>query len=264
MKFRFGADPEVFLAAQDGSLKASCGRIGGSKVKPMPMGAGPGFFILEDNVAVEFNIPPAESSDELAAHMQRALKEITDGVKSMYNFEVVNLSAASFPEEELQTEAAQVFGCDPDFNAWTGKKNPRPNVEDKNLRSCGGHIHIGVPQPDLFVPRTVIKMCDLYLGVPSVLMDEKGDKRRPLYGKGGAFRPKPYGVEYRTLSNFWIFDKRTIDWAFRSVDKALEAVVAQSVDVDSEQEAILDAINNNNKARAEELVHKYNLEVVYV
>lgn len=263
MKFKLGADPEMFMATIDGQLKAACGRIGGSKENPAPLGLGEGFFIQEDNVAVEFNIPAADDATTLKSHLSRALKEIAAGVRRLHGFEIVNLSAASFPVEELQSPAAQVFGCDPDFNAWTGKKNPRPQADDPNLRSCGGHIHIGVEDVSRMTPRTVIKACDLFLGVPSVLMD-KGELRKRLYGKAGAFRPKAYGVEYRTLSNFWIFGDPTIDWVWSSVDKALKAVESQSVDFDSEEEAILDAIDNNNKARAEELVKKYNLDVVHV
>lgn len=265
MKFRIGADPELFMASVDGHLKAACGRIGGTKQDPMPMGIGPGFMIQEDNVAVEFNIPPAASADQLSENLQKALKEISGGVKRMYNFEIVNLSAASFPEEELQSDAARVFGCDPDFNAWTGKRNPRPSADDPNLRSCGGHIHIGVDDPQLLPIRDFIKACDFFMGVPSVIMDKDGDKRRILYGKRGAYRPKPvYGVEYRTLSNFWIFNKSTTDWVWRNVDRALKAVEAQSVDFDGLDEAILDAIDNNNKNRARELIDKYDLEVVNV
>lgn len=268
MKFKIGADPEMFMASLDGQLKASCGRIGGTKAQPMPLGIGEGYSIQEDNVAVEFNIPAADNAEALKEYLRKALKEISEGVRKMYKFKIVNISAASFPEEELQSEAARVFGCDPDFNAWTGRMNPRPQAEDPNLRSCGGHVHIGVSREIQIPPRSVIKACDLFLGVPSVLMD-KGELRKQLYGKAGAYRPKQYGpnnhgVEYRTLSNFWIFNNSTIDWVWSSVDKALKAVDAQSIDFDSEQEAILDAIDNNNKARAEELVKKYNLETVYV
>jgi len=60
-------------------------------------------------------------------------------------------------------------------------------------------------------------MMDLYLGVPSVLMD-KGELRKQLYGKAGAYRMKPYGVEYRTLSNFWIFSDTTIGWVWDNTD----------------------------------------------
>jgi hypothetical protein len=46
-------------------------------------------------------------------------------------------------------------------------------------------------------------MLDLRLAVPSLIWD-KDKKRRLLYGKAGCFRPKPYGMEYRTLSNAWL------------------------------------------------------------
>ena len=44
---------------------------------------------------------------------------------------------------------------------------------------------------------------DATLGLASLLFDPD-TKRRSLYGKAGAFRPKSYGVEYRVLSNRWI------------------------------------------------------------
>jgi len=47
------------------------------------------------------------------------------------------------------------------------------------------------------------KTLDVYLGAVSLLWDQE-DRRRELYGAAGAFRPKPYGMEYRVLSNKWI------------------------------------------------------------
>jgi hypothetical protein len=263
LKFKIGADPELFMADQAGVLKAACGRIGGTKDAPQELGIGEGFFVQEDNVAIEFNIPPANSADELKSHLSRAIKELANGVKTMYNFQIVNLSAASFPAEELTTPASQIFGCDPDFNAWTTRKNPRPAAVDKNLRSCGGHIHIGVEDPDKWDRYAIVKAMDLYLGVPSVIMD-RGELRKRLYGKYGAHRIKPYGVEYRTLSNFWVFDDKLIEWVWNNTGKALTAVDARSIDFDSEQEAIRTAIDNNDKATAQRLIDKYELEIVNV
>jgi hypothetical protein len=263
LPYTIGADPELFMADSLGGLKASCGLIGGTKHNPQPMGLGDGFFIQEDNVAVEFNIPPAKSAEELAANLRKAITNISSNIKSMYGFEVVNLSAASFPEEELQADAAKEFGCDPDYNAWTfGAKNPRPKASDPNLRSCGGHIHVGYDlRGAQFAPDTLIRAMDLYLGVPSVLMDN-GELRKQLYGKAGAFRRKPYGVEYRTLSNFWVFDDKLIEWVWNNTGRAINAVVARSVEIDS-QEAIREAIDNNDKALAEKLAKVYNLEVLH-
>lgn len=113
-------------------------------------------------------------------------------------------------------------------------------------------------------PLDVVKAMDLFLGVPSVLMDE-GEERKQLYGKAGAHRPKPYGVEYRTLSNFWIAPggtdtrrKELCSWVWKSTELALS-----NLGVAEKHEAtILDAINNNNKKAAKYLVKQMGLIVV--
>lgn len=262
MKFKLGADPEMFMADRLGQLKAACDRIGGSKDHPMPMGLGDGYFIQEDNVAIEFNIPPAENKLAFHESLERAIQNISKNIEDMYQFQLVNLSAASFPKEELDSPAAQVFGCDPDYNAWTGMRNPRPSASDATLRSCGGHIHVGYDNQAV-LPYRLIKHMDLFLGVPSVLMDQ-GELRKQLYGKAGACRIKPYGVEYRTLSNFWVFSKELREWAWSSTEKALNAAELRLVDIDQEQEAIRTAIDKNDKDVARRLSNKYKLEVLFV
>lgn len=263
MNLKLGCDPEIFLQDIDGKLRASCGLIGGTKEAPMPLDAlGLGYAVQEDNVAIEFNIPPAESAKQFQESIARTLEFLTNSIDGMYGLKLVNMSAASFPKDQLEHPAARVFGCDPDFNAWTGRRNPKPKAEDETLRSCGGHVHVGGYDKSKLDTRQIIKTMDAYLGVPSVLMD-KGEMRKQLYGKRGAYRDKPYGCEYRTLSNFWIFDPALVDWVFRNTQRSVMAVDSQFV-VDEYGDAILDAIDNNNKEAANWLVQELNLEVLHV
>jgi hypothetical protein len=260
-RIKLGCDPELFLIDVTGKLRASCDKVGGSKHDPQPLvELGDGYAVQEDNVAIEFNIPPAESAQQYVESVKKTMLYLGEGMKKMHGFTIVNLSAASFPKDELQHPASQVFGCDPDFNAWTLRKNPRPHAEDPNLRSCGGHVHVGI-QGDVD-PIRLIRCMDLFLGVPSVLMD-KGELRKELYGKAGAFRTKDYGVEYRTLSNFWVFDDRLVKWVWDNTEKAVEAVESQFA-IDNYKDSILDAINNNNKEAARFLINECQLELMNV
>lgn len=253
MKFTIGADPELFLA-DNTSIRSVIGKVGGTKTMPQPLPLGEGYAVQEDNVALEFCIPACTSKAGFIKAICDTTSFLESAMKDAYGYHFDKRSAVSFPDTELDHPNALEFGCDPDYNAWTKCRNPRPKATDKRLRSAGGHIHIGFEGYD---PHDVIKAMDLFAGVPSVLLD-KGDLRRQLYGKAGAFRVKPYGAEYRTLSNFWIFDPSTIAWAYDAVDRALR-YVETGVVLDDERANIIAAIDNNDKEVASALVAKYKL-----
>jgi hypothetical protein len=236
--------------------------MGGTKEHPLELPIGEGFAVQEDNVALEFNIPASNSKTMFVNNVCSAMEFLESTVASAYGLHFVKESAISFPDAELDHPNALSFGCDPDFNAYTGKANGRPKAKDRNLRSCGGHVHIGMlgTKYNGLDVRTVIKACDLYLGVPSVIMDS-GSLRKELYGKAGAYRVKPYGCEYRTLSNFWVFDKKLMNWVYENTERALDAVLS-GCSFDDDASMIQSVINNNNLLGAGLLVGRFNLQVV--
>lgn len=219
VELTIGADPELFLT-KDGELKSSIGLIGGSKLEPRALGNRAGFYVQEDNVAVEFNIPPAKSLQEFCDAIEWGVRTIDEEVKP-FGMQVAFLASAIFPDAELATPQAQMFGCTPDFNAWKrGKRNPRPRARNTRLRSCGGHIHVGYPLSANIDKHRAVQMMDLYLGVPSVMMDTD-QQRRKLYGKAGCYRVTDYGFEYRVLSNFWLKEPKYTEWAYTQTIRAL-------------------------------------------
>lgn len=228
----YGCDPEIFVRNKAGDVCSAIGQFGGTKQAPKPIKVlGKGFAVQEDNVLVEFNIPPAKDGAEFISHVQRTVDLLAKRA-ARKGLSFTQGSAFSLKPEYLQDQAALVFGCEPDFNAYTAQANPAPRAEDKNLRSAGGHIAFGLEwesSPGWFenyhnaptsstYQRMVVQKLDYLLGIPSILLDD-GQLRKQLYGKAGAFRPKEFGVEYRTLSNFWIFKPE--------MTKAMLDVVAQ-------------------------------------
>ncbi|HET8685591.1 MAG TPA: hypothetical protein VFM18_02865 [Methanosarcina sp.] len=259
--FKIGCDPEVFVADAQGALRSIIGNLGGTKEAPMPLPIGDGFAVQEDNVAMEFNIPPAESKQQFIERVTQCREFLDTVIRDAHGWHIINSSAEIFPDAELDNPIAHIFGCDPDYNAWTGAKNPRPKSTNPNLRSCGGHVHVGYNFPSKDEAMGAMRGMDLFLGVPSVLMDS-GDLRKQLYGKAGAFRFKSYGAEYRVLSNFWIFHPKLISWVYDNTSRVLEAVQAGALFKEYENE-ITSCINNNDKELAKKLVNDFNLEVVY-
>lgn len=255
MQYRIGHDAEVFLTKRtSGQLTSVIGKIGANKWNPKQIeGLPDGFTLQEDNVALEFGVPPASSAEEFVFNTRKVMLE---GLKALPGERFSKLSCAIFPKEEMHHPAAHVFGCEPDFNAWSKDVNERPEPPHPLMRSAGGHIHIETKLDPIYVTRAF----DLFCVVPSVIMDPTGAQRRSIYGKAGAFRPKPYGVECRSLSNFWIHKKRLGIWVWDNVGRALDS----SIDFDDEvlSTQIQSAINNGDVSLAQQLVQHFNLEVV--
>lgn len=257
---RLGADPETFLKDRTGKHISAIGLIGANKWAPLQVPDLPeGFTLQEDNVALEFGQPPAATEDEFVFNTRRAMLA---GLQKLPKMRFSRLSCTIFDADQMTHPVAHIFGCEPDYNAWTGEENVKPTPPHPYMRSAGGHVHIELLNVSEQRKRDVICASDLLLAVPSVLMDPYSDRRK-LYGRAGACRFKPYGVEYRTLSNFWIYDKRLIRWVWRNVERALAFDVSLLSDKDLVEE-IQTCINESDTWLARELVKEFELEVMDV
>lgn len=242
----------MFLCDSTGKHISAIGLIGADKWNPLQIKNLPkGFTLQEDNVALEYGIPPAATADEFVQHIARVMEASRKWTKGL---SFSKLSCVVFPEDQMEHPNAHIFGCEPDYDAWTKKTNRKPQPPNPFMRSAGGHIHVETTQD----PHLVGKYMDLFLSVPAVLMDEKGQERKKMYGKKGSIRVKPYGVEYRPLSNFWIFEEKYIRWAWWETARALSS----DIEIDKLENAIDIAVNQNDKQMAEALVKEYSLSVI--
>lgn len=266
-----GADPELFVKdIKTGKFVPSLDLIGAGKYAPKPLSI-PGFSVLEDNVLAEYNIPPSKTKEMFRENIRLGMK-LFDEVLPPDKYVVEIASSYKFTPEQLLDPRANEFGCEPDKNAWKkGETNRPPAIPEDGLRVAGGHIHVGYSidadamgllQLDAIdrdvVNQEIVKWMDVLLAVPAMRIDKDTERRR-LYGKAGSYRDKPYGMEYRTLSSFWLSSNSLIDWVWDMTNKAVTKT--GNIDlVDAADEAlIIDAINNNNTKAIDELFEKYEL-----
>ena len=251
---KIGADPELFLK-QGQKYISAIGLIGGTKDAPFLIRAD-GCAVQEDNVAVEFNIPACEGVDQFVEAINFNLKHIEEVAKANGLSLSIEASAV-FDKDQLTHPAAMEFGCDPDYNCWTAQQNPRPKAKNKALRSAGGHVHVGCREEGID-PWEMMKACDLFLGVPSVERD-KDTRRRELYGKAGACRIKPYGAEYRTLSNYWLQSDDLKKWVYGQVHKAKDWIKEGNTLSDAAGQLIQECINTSNMDIMKHLCQHYKV-----
>lgn len=224
-EFTIGADPEMFIINEKtGEVVSSIGIIPGEKGAPWVDPTWPEGFGLEiDNILVEYNIPPARSKDRFVAYIEFMKDYIRDFVKNINkDYNILCASSKMVPESQLDNPIAQLFGCCPDFNCYTGAPNPRPKGDKTNLRSAGFHVHYGYDEPDIDHSVAMVKYFDVFLGLMSLLFDTDR-KRRSLYGKAGCYRLTSYGVEYRTLSSKMAERKDMLELIYDGVVAATQA-----------------------------------------
>ncbi len=255
-----GSDPELFIVnTTTDKVVSSIGLIPGQKGDAYhPENMPSGFGLQIDNILAEYNIPPVDNEDDFVNNMLTMKEWIRDFVKSKDSkLDILCQGSAFIDEDQLQSDEAKMFGCEPDFNAWLEAENPTPEGAATNLRTTGCHIHVGYDDHNLTTSLLIIKTLDLFLGVPSILMDNDNERRK-LYGKAGCFRMTAYGCEYRTLSGYFITSEETLRWVYRQTMKAI-AFINEGKTPQADMDAIMECINTNNTDLAKKLINKYNI-----
>lgn len=225
LKIKLGCDPELFLkSVETGELVSAHDILPGTKIEPYKVTRG---AIQVDGTAAEFNTDPAESGQGFVNNIAQVMADLKKHLGGKYEF-VLDPTATFEPTYfHSLPDVTRELGCNPDFNAWTGKVNPSPDGDSTTMRTASGHIHIGwcdgvnPSDPNHIADcETVIKQMDYFLGLYSLMWD-KDPARRALYGKAGAHRRKPYGAEYRTMSNVWLRSQSVQRWIW---DAAVQGV----------------------------------------
>lgn len=215
-----GCDPELFIFnSETNKFVSSHDLVFGDKDNP--------FFIEDgatqvDGVSAEFNIFPASTPEEFSARINSVKGQMLGHIRTAAgnnNLHLVAEPVAYFDESYFKSlpATAKALGCQPDFNAYTGKPNTPPTTKEY-FRTGSGHVHVGYDfdGADFFADVcNRVKQLDYSLFILSLLWDDN-QKRRELYGMPGAFRPKPYGFEYRVLSNKWVEDDDLHKWVFNA------------------------------------------------
>lgn len=207
--FSFGSDPELFLS-KDGNLKSAIGILPNKKQKITNRDNS----YYYDNVLVELQIKPSTNKQDTVDNFRAAFEDVS---KYLSEYELKVESTNLFPKSELRHKESRIVGCISEYCAYTRQQvmPPQEIIRKTGFRTAGGHIHMGCNEifSDGIKTLNLVKMLDLFLGIPSVMLDcDVGQiYRRKLYGHAGSHRIPEHGLEYRCLGNFWIKSPKLVE-----------------------------------------------------
>lgn len=200
----YGADPELFFK-KDGVV------MGAEKI--IPNEGLHGRTIVLDGVQIELHPGTVWKAGEMAFRIKTAFTQISQhlvntGVKLSFD-PLVEVSKEELLSLSLES---RMLGCEPSRNFY-GLKQKEVDGMKYRKRSAGGHIHVGLYTPiynaevmGVDERERLVPIFDVLLGNTCVMIDRGAEQieRRKLYGRVGEYRLPDYGLEYRTLSNFWL------------------------------------------------------------
>jgi hypothetical protein len=261
VNFKIGSDPEVFLVDSRDRYVSAIDIIEGSKDNPLMTLNG---FIQQDNILAEFNSRPASSLEEFINNHDLILQDLSEYVQERgLTYKII--ASIKCEDELLSDERALMGGCDPDMDAWTLRMNRTRDLSMTNLRVAGGHLHISVNTPEFSWEDGIdfVRALDLTLGIQSVVHDNtpESKQRKKLYGKAGSYRFKnaatgdPYtGVEYRTLSNYWLKSHELMSVIYKGVEFTINNLPDLVKFANEKSDVIVNIINKSAVKKANNFI----------
>lgn len=226
IELKIGCDPELWI--KDGEkIIPAYNLIPGTKEEPHKVNKG---AIQVDGLATEFNIEPATSPNEFVTNIGTVMEALKGAIPRDCTLDTRSVAYFDSDVFDCLPQEALELGCEPDYNAYTGKVNAKPRA-NKKFRTAGGHIHIGWTEGvnpydagHLSACKKLVKALDFSIGGPLAFL-EGNNKRRSLYAKAGSYRPKSYGVEYRVPSPIWLQSERSIACIFKKIKETFQELV---------------------------------------
>jgi hypothetical protein len=225
--FTIGSDPEIFVEDKDGVVIPAFDFLGSKKEPSKTAGIAPrgDLPLYWDGFQAEFETHATTCLGFLTDSVQYGLRGLFKALQKHDPKGTVSSKVVmDIPDEMLRkakNEHVQ-FGCMPSKNAY-GLKGNQKDGRDVPFRPAGGHLHFGVGKKTKEQYEDMVKALDAIIGVACVSLFAKFDdpRRRTLYGLAGEYRTPPHGLEYRTLSNAWLFHPTIMNLVFDISRKAL-------------------------------------------
>lgn len=257
-KIKIGHDSEMFAREpKSGKYIPLIGCIGGTKAFPLPV---PGGNLQEDNVSGEIAIDPTTNEDIFVQNTFNVLDKMREKIEAI-GCEMVILPAVEFEQPILAEYGGEALacGCDPDYNAYTKEENTYPPLAETPWRVGSGHLHIDIPSCSA-EPNNVNRaasLCDIHIKAPLFLL-EGNNIRNDTYGALGNYRPKSYGIEYRSVSNIILTDEKILRFVFRQAKKINTMLLKGNQFAHIKELRV--AMQENNTGLLQKLMKHYRVE----
>lgn len=105
-------------------------------------------------------------------------------------------------------EQVNTFGCDPDYNMFGRRRTVPKTVKASPIREAGLHFHFDLRPEDCTVEGCSIHAKAIANTVPH---EWSCGEFTPWYRKPGVYRPKPYGIEYRSFGSGMLQDRNKFE-----------------------------------------------------
>jgi hypothetical protein len=224
--FKIGSDPEIFVEDAKGIVIPAFDFLGAkTSTKNRTVGNYGNKPLYWDGFQAEFETEAINCLGWHTDSVQAGLKGLYDAAKKHNkDAKISSKVVMDIPTEMLHKAKPEhvAFGCMPSKNAY-GLEGHKKDGRDVPFRPAGGHIHFGIGKKTDEEYTKIVKALDATIGVACVSLFAKFDdpRRRLLYGLPGEYRTPPHGLEYRTLSNAWLFHPMMMNLVFDIARKGL-------------------------------------------
>jgi hypothetical protein len=206
-----GTDPEGFIVDQMGKVCGSEHFIpedGLKVIYPSPYDSScneNGGSIVRDGIQFELHPRPTHCRQVLGREIANALIKLKSLLGEKHSISFATTVDVDKTELENLSPSSRRLGCSPSLNVY-GATPLGVDPETYPVRSAGGHIHFGLRELPTLDKLRIVPLLDILVGNTSILFDQdlRAAERRKVYGRAGEYRLPSHGLEYRTLSNFWL------------------------------------------------------------